>query len=187
MQKTMELCQLLLERQSAFEQQVTTKLHRIQCYLDDLLVYTHTPFQPVPRASTPEFVQQDFSEVPPSSTSPSPLPETSKAIPSEPDQRTSPCKVSPTKLSFIRANSCSRENFASKLVKELFTVEERSTSNVKGVLGKEKLDENKIKYIQKITFENYPCSSLEHQKCWAKCVKAIDSASRNLCRKLKTT
>ena len=70
-------------------------------------------------------------------------------------------------------------------MKELFTTEERSTSNVKGVLGKNKFSEKKMLYVQKITFENYPCSSVEQNKCWAKCVKAIDSASRNLCRSMK--
>ena len=90
-----------------------------------------------------------------------------------------------SKLSHIRANSCSRENFSAKLVKELFTVEERATSNVKGIMGKNKLDEQKIAYVQAVTFENYPCPSSEQKAAWSKCVKAIDTANRALCRTIK--
>ena len=48
-------------------------------------------------------------------------------------------------------------------------------------MGKKKLDVKKISYVQKLMFENYPCPSLEQEQCWAKCVKAIDSANRTLC------
>ena len=61
------------------------------------------------------------------------------------------------------------------------------TSNVKGVMGKKKFDEKRLSYIQTLTFENYPCAAAEQKNCWSKCVKAIDSASRSLCRqKIKT-
>ena len=45
-----------------------------------------------------------------------------------------------------------RENFANKLVKELFSVEQRLTSNVRGVLGK-KYNEKMMAYILELTFK----------------------------------
>ena len=90
--------------------------------------------------------------------------------------------LEPLTFSYLRANSCSRENFVSKLVKELFTAEERMVCNVKGVMGKKKLDEQKMKYIRAVTFENYPCGVNEQKAGWSKCVKAIDSGSRALCQ-----
>ena len=85
-------------------------------------------------------------------------------------------------LSSLRASSCSRENFASKLVKELYTNDDRLTCNVRGVLGKEKFDEKKMTYIQDLTFKNYPCALVERRAAWGKCIEAIDSASRAMCR-----
>ena len=73
------------------------------------------------------------------------------------------------------------------MVREIFTKEERLTSNVKGVLGKNKFDTNKIAFVQKLTFENFLCSAVDHKKCWAKCIKAIDSSSRTLSRYAKLT
>ena len=87
-----------------------------------------------------------------------------------------------SKLSSLRASSCSRENFASKLVKELFSADERPTSNVRGVLGKKKYDEKIMAYVQELTFKSYPCPLTEKKPAWAKCIKAIDSASRVFCR-----
>lgn len=83
----------------------------------------------------------------------------------------------------ISHNSCSRENFASNLVKELFTKEERAKSNVKGMFGKPKLCIKKIEYVRQQTLKFFPVTSTENEKkCWANCVKAIDSASRQLNR-----
>ena len=96
-----------------------------------------------------------------------------------------PIDLCPKKVSNLCANSCSRENFASKLVKELFTAEERMTSNVKGVMEKETYDESKTAHIQRLTFEHFHCGTSEQMPLWAKCVKAIDSASRSLCHQLK--
>ena len=110
------------------------------------------------------------------------------AEPTEPAMKDIPNATSPggleaAILSSLRASSCSRENFASKLVKELYTNDDRLTCNVRGVLGKETFDEKKVTYIQDLTFKNYPCALAERRAAWGKCIKAIiDSASRALCR-----
>ena len=70
-------------------------------------------------------------------------------------------------------------------MKELFTTEERKSSNIKGVVGKNKLDEQKIAYVEALTFESYPCSLSEQKVAWSKCVKAIDTANRALCKVVK--
>ena len=44
------------------------------------------------------------------------------------------------------------ENFANNLVKELFSVEQRLTSNVRGVLAKKKYNEKMMAYILELTF-----------------------------------
>ena len=88
----------------------------------------------------------------------------------------------------IRHSSCSRENFASNTVKELFSKDERLRCNVKGVFGKSKFDIRKMEYVRRQTFKFFPISSTENEKkCWANCVKAIDSSSRQLNRTIRRT
>ena len=53
---------------------------------------------------------------------------------------------------------------------------------MKGIMGKKKLDQQKVAYVQAVTFENYPCPSSEQKAAWSKCVRAIDTANRALCR-----
>ena len=82
----------------------------------------------------------------------------------------------------MRAESSSRKNFASRLVRELFTIEERKTSNVRGI-KKLKLDEDKIAYVRKMTFKLYPLEGGETEiKAWSQCITAIDEANRRLNR-----
>ena len=172
------------------------RLGRMESYLEDLIVLAPPPFSSIQKlSSTPKSscVQQQHKE------------EESYAITNMDtltDQPLTPAEAPPTptclgdvsnltpqggleasKLSSLRASSCSRENFASKLVKELFSADERLTSNVKGVLGKKKYDEKILAYVQELTFKSYPCPLTEKKPARAKCIKAIDSASRVLCRK----
>ena len=91
-----------------------------------------------------------------------------------------------SRLLNIRSSSCSRENFTANLNKELFSVEERLQSNIKGVLQKKKLDVKKVSYVQEQAFEFFPLTAAENkQQCWARCVRAIDSCNRQLVRGMK--
>ena len=191
--ETKGMCQALVKQQVAFEQQVTLRLDQMWTYIEELLMLTPAPLQNM------QSVQEPFVDLSPtrSNLPETPLPQTSTpsfqpteaATLNKDDSSTiqPDLHLPPSSLSIIRANSCSRENFASKLVRELFTKEERLSSNVKGVMGKNKFDEKKIAFVQKLTFENFPCSAVDHKKCWAKCIKAIDSSSRALNRYAKLT
>ena len=58
----------------------------------------------------------------------------------------------------IRYISSSRRKFSANLNRKIFTMAERKVSNVN---GKSKLDPDKVKYVQKVTFQIYPLSSKE--------------------------
>jgi len=84
----------------------------------------------------------------------------------------------------VKSQSCSRANLATKLVKHQFTEEERKNSNVKGVLGKKKLDPKRLLKIKESIFQIWPCETGETQTgAWNQCCKAIDEAGRRLNRK----
>ena len=79
----------------------------------------------------------------------------------------------------VKKDSCSRNNFAANMVRRLFPEEERKCSNVKGVLGKKKLDPEKLSQVRKATFQLYPCESGEKEdNSWKLCCKAIDESCR---------
>lgn len=151
-----EMCQSLTKRQAEFEQQLVSRLDQIQYYLDELIVLAPTPVQSM------QSVQMEFTASTPKPAHP--LCEHSTGdprevlltLPSQPNEAVNEVMgvsstnetdlhVPPLSLSLIRDNSCSRENFASKLVKEMFIAEEHSSTNVKGVLGEEiKREENAL-------------------------------------------
>ena len=80
--------------------------------------------------------------------------------------------------------SSSRKNFAANLVRQLFTVEERASSNVRGKGRKPQLNPVKIDVVRSKTLEMYPLGSNEYEKkVWSDCIKAIDEANRRLNRK----
>ena len=94
--------------------------------------------------------------------------------------------VSKEEIFRLSRASASRKKFAANLVRKIFTVEERASSNVKGVLGKQKLDTKKLSYVEKETFRMFPLESKENMKsAWSACVGAIDEANRRLNRKKK--
>ena len=65
------------------------------------------------------------------------------------------------------------------MVRKLIPLDERKVSNVKGVLGKKKLDPEKLYQIRNVTFQLYPCGSGENEDaCWKNCCKAIDESCR---------
>ena len=81
----------------------------------------------------------------------------------------------------IRYVSLSRRNFSANLNRKIFTMAERKVSNINGVLGKSKLDPDKVKYIKKVTFQMYPLSSKESEATeWSNCISAIDEVNRRL-------
>ena len=115
------MCQFLLDQQQTFEKFVNNRLDRMQSCLDDLDASfgdflesplrgaTHTTNTP----HTPSFPPPDNStkRIPPSTNKDS---------------------LDPSTISYLRANSCSRENFATKLVKEIFTADERKCEGCYG-------------------------------------------------------
>ena len=77
----------------------------------------------------------------------------------------------------------SRQNFATNVMHKLFTKAKRETSNVNGVLGKAKLDVDKVECIKSITIKMCPLDQKKTQKsAWSKCRGAIDEANRRLYR-----
>ena len=61
------------------------------------------------------------------------------------------------------------------LVRRLFTTEERKISNVKGVMGKRKLDPDVMQQIKGATFQLFPCDTMENEgHVWTYCCKTIN-------------
>ena len=91
-------------------------------------------------------------------------------------------------ISFIRSGSCSRRNFAAKLVVALFDEGTRKKCNVSGKMGKSKLNPVLIQYVKSLAFQFYPLEHNENEKGeWAKCVVSIDEINRRLNKPAKTT
>ena len=84
----------------------------------------------------------------------------------------------------MKNESSSRKNFSANLVRQLFTEEERASSNVRGKGGKAQLNQAKIDVVKAKTFEMHPLELFENEKkAWGDCIKAIDEANRRLNRK----
>jgi len=84
-------------------------------------------------------------------------------------------------IQWIKRKSCSRKNFASRLVHELFDEETRKKSNVAGKLGKLKLNPVLMEYVKSSTFQHYPLEQHEKEKEeWAQCIISIDEANWRL-------
>ena len=82
-------------------------------------------------------------------------------------------------IRFIRSGSCSRRNFAAKLVVALFDEATRKRCNVSGKMGKCKLNLVLIQYVKSLAFQFYPLEYHENEKGeWAKCVVSIDEVNR---------
>lgn len=209
---TKSLCQVLVDRQAAFEQAVGQQLSRMMVCLDELLVFTAGPIMPSPvdvlaspqitdstpttksvmssspshassqgfvlatscSGSHPTHTANKDNVVPPSST---PI---RSVLKSNSGNQVHPA-LSEQVINRVRLNSCSRENFAANLTRELFTDEERMNSNVSGKCGKEKLNKDLVQVIYDVVFREYPVGTSEKsERCWAKCIRAIDAANRKL-------
>ena len=101
------------------------------------------------------------------------------------DPRPTPEYLSPDEILKIRKLSNSRKNLAAKLVRALFSIEERASSNVRG-RGKAKLDTVRMEFVETSTFNVWPLESKErHTEAWSSCISAIDEANRRLNRNRK--
>jgi len=90
------------------------------------------------------------------------------------------------KIIAARSSSCSRRNFAAKLVAELFDEDTRKRSNVSGKAGKLRLNPVLMEHVRSLTFQYYPLELAESEKAeWAKCVISIDEFNRRLKNKPK--
>lgn len=81
----------------------------------------------------------------------------------------------------IKSSSTSRMNFAAKMNRHLFSIEERKACNVRGKMGKSMLDPDRIKYIKDVAFKLFPLKDNEIDwRAWSACVVAIDESNRRL-------
>ena len=76
----------------------------------------------------------------------------------------------------------SRRKLVSRLATQVFTVEERTTSNSRGLCGKKALDPSKLKAIHEVAVKNYPLERLETR---ASAEKEMRTAIDEACRKTK--
>ena len=90
--------------------------------------------------------------------------------------------MSPNLARVLDKEAGSRKNFATKLVRQVFSLQEREVSNVMGLKGKKRLDPTRMELVKSLTFALRPVKPGENEDgIWRKeCVKAIDSANRNI-------
>ena len=89
-----------------------------------------------------------------------------------------------SELTPIFVRSCSRRNFATRIVRHLIDSETRMCSNVHG-RGKERLDPQVVKYAKVKCFEYFPCPSSSIKDEWSLCVISIDESCRRLKKQKK--
>ena len=78
-----------------------------------------------------------------------------------------------------------RQGFAREFVRKLFSVEERKTSNCRGMAKKRRLDAFRINAIKEEVFALLPCASAEVHQVWNGCIRSIDAMNRDLARRDK--
>lgn len=78
----------------------------------------------------------------------------------------------------IKGESCSVGNFATRLVRKLFSFEELVNRNCRGSKGKEALDSSKLATVKEYCFKMYPTPPGLREQQWGKCVIAIDEYLR---------
>ena len=138
---------------------------------------THTPVHRPPLSSAASFNTAISPPVPPS---PSSL--LSPTIPLQPHQSS---QHTAGIVNEVRLLSCSRSNFCANMVRQLFTVEERMRSNVRGKLGKSQLDPARLAVIRQAALQMYPLGTGEREELvWRQCIKAIDESCRRLKRNM---
>ena len=78
----------------------------------------------------------------------------------------------------IKGESCSMGNFATRLVRTLFSFEELINRNCRGSKGKEALDSSKLTTVKEYCFKMYPTPPGLREQQWGKCIIAIDEYLR---------
>ena len=78
----------------------------------------------------------------------------------------------------IKGESCSMGNFATRLVRKLFSLEELVNRNCRGSKGKEALDSSKLTTVKEYCFKMYPTPPGLKEQQWGKCIIAIDEYLR---------
>lgn len=82
-----------------------------------------------------------------------------------------------SELTPIFIKSCSRRNFATRIIRHLVDYDTRKRSNVHG-RGKEQLDPQVVKYAKIKCFEYFPCPASSIKEEWSMCIIAIDDSCR---------
>ena len=82
----------------------------------------------------------------------------------------------------MQAKSTSTMNFAVRLMRELFTLEELDGKNISGARGKDRVDPNRVEIIKEIVFQVYRTLPSDRDMVWRCCRKAMDSFMRRMKR-----
>ena len=132
------------QQSSSSSQQHTSPNVSINTALSALLNEADDDYEPAQYYPPPSLCQSQFFQLPQTTN----LYATQYSQPPHPQQPSR--TLSPAEIQLAKNKSCSRRNFAARLVRELFTIEERKTCNVRGVLGKDQLDPSVVEYIKGI-------------------------------------
>ena len=82
----------------------------------------------------------------------------------------------------LQAKSNSTMNFAVRLMREMFTLDELDGKNIAGARGKDRVDPDRVEIIKDIVFQVYRTSPSDKEFVWRCCRKAMDSFMRRIKR-----
>ena len=86
----------------------------------------------------------------------------------------------------LKNEANSRRNFALKQAEQMFTYDERLTSNCQGKRGKKQIDKKRLEVIRQNTLRLWPLENKEDEgKAWHDCRRAIDEGGRQLNHRAK--
>ena len=91
-------------------------------------------------------------------------------------------EVSTEAIMVAKRRNCSRPNFSANLVRQMFIIEERRSSNVKGKAGKKQLDPCCMQRVHDVSFDVFLNNGENMETAWKACIKFIDEAGRRLNR-----
>ena len=76
-----------------------------------------------------------------------------------------------------------REKVARVMMADLYTDEERRSSNCRGLAGKPALDPLRMTAIHEAVFMLMPCQSEAKDRAWCDCMRSIDAFNREFRKK----